>query len=160
VQVANGPHGVVGGRDARLHPGAAVARNLPAWVLRKEADGVAGVPLQIQVSRGRASTSAALPSAPEMTTLAVGLVCRLPCRDACIAPSCRMMESMQETTTGPQVTGRCCVRMAVLAFFGVPHGATDHLVAASIFRRSFPRCWLLVFVLVRKRAAVRLSASG
>jgi hypothetical protein len=37
----------------------------------------------------------------------------------------------------------------VLAFFGVPHGATDHLVAASIFRRSFPRCWLLVFVLVR-----------
>ena len=48
---------------------------------------------------------AAMPSVPEMTTLAV-----------------------------------------VLALFGVPHGATDHLVAASIFRRSFPRTWLLVFV--------------
>lgn len=36
----------------------------------------------------------------------------------------------------------------VLALFGVPHGATDHLVAASIFRRSFPRAWLLVFVVM------------
>ena len=77
-----------------------------------------------------------------------------------LRPRAVCMERMQETTTGPQVTGWCCMRMAVLAFFGVPHGATDHLVAASIFRRSFPRCWLLVFVLVRKRAAVRLSGSA
>ena len=36
----------------------------------------------------------------------------------------------------------------VLALFGVPHGATDHLVAAAIFKRQFPRAWLAVFVAV------------
>jgi Brp/Blh family beta-carotene 15,15'-monooxygenase len=35
-----------------------------------------------------------------------------------------------------------------VAFFGVPHGATDHLVASDIFKGPFPRTWLLVFVLV------------
>lgn len=35
-----------------------------------------------------------------------------------------------------------------VAFFGVPHGATDHLVASDIFKGPFPRTWLIVFVLV------------
>jgi Brp/Blh family beta-carotene 15,15'-monooxygenase len=72
----------------------------------------------LQLARAPTSSGAAMPSVPEMTTLAV-----------------------------------------VLALFGVPHGATDHLVAASIFRRSFPRIWLLVFVVMylSMMAAVVLS---
>ncbi len=33
-----------------------------------------------------------------------------------------------------------------VSFFGVPHGATDHLVASDIFKGAFPRTWLLVFI--------------
>jgi hypothetical protein len=35
-----------------------------------------------------------------------------------------------------------------VSFFGVPHGATDHLVASDIFKGAFPRTWLLVFVVL------------
>ena len=35
-----------------------------------------------------------------------------------------------------------------VAFFGIPHGATDHLVASDIFKSSFPQTWLFVFLLI------------
>eukprot|EP00282_Hemiselmis_andersenii_P015238 CAMPEP_0114146034 /NCGR_PEP_ID=MMETSP0043_2-20121206/20355_1 /TAXON_ID=464988 /ORGANISM="Hemiselmis andersenii, Strain CCMP644" /LENGTH=157 /DNA_ID=CAMNT_0001240473 /DNA_START=12 /DNA_END=481 /DNA_ORIENTATION=+ len=35
-----------------------------------------------------------------------------------------------------------------VALFGVPHGATDHLVGASIFQKAFQSLWLPVFVVV------------
>lgn len=150
VQVAHDPHGVVGGRNSCLHPGAAVVRNLPAW-------GPAGKKLMAW------RVCPADPGVPRprvhLSSLAVGAgndhSCRwsrLPsvvprCVHCALVPCVNGAHARDHDR--PQVTGRCCVRMAVLAFFGVPHGATDHLVAASIFRRSFPRCWLLVFVLVR-----------
>ena len=40
------------------------------------------------------------------------------------------------------------VVLVAVAFLGVPHGATDHIVAATLFQEVFPTTFLFAFVLV------------
>jgi Brp/Blh family beta-carotene 15,15'-monooxygenase len=58
---------------------------------------------------------------------------------------CYSLFVQHHDSTAPSTLEMMGMLIAV-SFFGVPHGATDHLVASDIFKDAFPRTWLLVFI--------------
>lgn len=68
-------------------------------------------------------------------------------QNLCIVP--KHMTLLSASSTPSQV-----VFLAIaVAFFGVPHGATDHLVGYSFFKPAFGQLWLPIFGLLHTQPA-------